>query len=258
MIYYKTTEEIEKLRASNLLVSKTLGELAKFIEPGITTAELDRIAESFIRSHGAVPAFLGYNGYPKTLCTSVNEQVVHGIPSSYKLKEGDMLSIDCGVILEGYVGDSAYSFEVGEVSPKIKELLRVTKESLFIGVQEAVSGNRIGDIGFAIQNHCEQHGYSVVREMVGHGLGKNLHEEPEVPNYGRKGTGVKLNKGLVICIEPMINMGKRHIVQENDGWTIRTADKLPSAHFELAVAVGDKEVDILSSFSYLEEVLNKI
>jgi methionyl aminopeptidase len=258
MIYYKTTEEIEKLRASNLLVSKTLGELAKFIEPGITTAELDRIAESFIRSHGAVPAFLGYNGYPKTLCTSVNEQVVHGIPSSYKLKEGDMLSIDCGVILEGYVGDSAYSFEVGEVSPKIKELLRVTKESLFIGVQEAVSGNRIGDIGFAIQNHCEQHGYSVVREMVGHGLGKNLHEEPEVPNYGRKGTGVKLNKGLVICIEPMINMGKRQIVQENDGWTIRTADKLPSAHFELAVAVGDKEVDILSSFSYLEEVLNKI
>jgi methionyl aminopeptidase len=169
-----------------------------------------------------------------------------------------LLSIDCGVILDGYVGDSAYSFEVGEVSPEIKKLLRITKESLLIAVQEAVSGNRIGDIGFAVQNHCEQHGYSVVREMVGHGLGKNMHEEPEVPNYGRKGTGVKLNKGWVICIEPMINLGKRQIVQENDGWTIRTADKLPSAHFELAVAVGDKEVDILSSFSYVEEVLNKI
>ncbi len=255
MIYLKTAEEIEKLRASNLLVSKTLAELAREIKPGVTTAELDRLAEEFIRDHGAVPAFLGYSGYPATLCTSVNEQVVHGIPSEYRLKDGDILSIDCGVVLNGYVGDSAYSFEVGEVSPEVKNLLRVTKESLLIGVEFAVSGNRIGDIGYAVQNHCESHGYSVVREMVGHGIGKKLHEEPEVPNYGRRGTGVKLNKGLVICIEPMINLGKRQIVQEADGWTIRTADRSPSAHFELAVAVDDQKVDILTTFSYIEEVL---
>ena len=227
MIYYKTAEEIEKLRASNILVSKTLAEVAKNIGPGITTAEIDRLAETYIRDHKAVPAFLGYNGYPNALCTSVNEQVVHGIPSGYVLKEGDLLSIDCGVILNGYYGDSAYSFAVGEVDKSISELMRVTRESLFLGVENAITGNRIGDIGHAVQTYCESCGYSVVREMVGHGLGKHLHEEPEVPNYGRNGTGVLLKKGMVICIEPMINMGKRHIFQEADGWTIRTKDRSP-------------------------------
>ena len=257
MVYLKTAKEIEKIRESNLLVSKTLGELAKHIKPGISTAELDRIAEEFIRDHGAVPAFLGYNGFPATLCTSVNEQVVHGIPSKYQLKDGDLVSVDCGVVLDGFYGDSAYSFEVGEVSVEIRNLLRVTRESLMLAVEFAITGNRIGDIGFAVQDHCEQHGYSVVREMVGHGVGRKLHEEPEVPNYGKRGTGVKLNKGLTICIEPMINLGKRHIVQEADGWTIRTADRKPSAHFELAVAVDDKKVDILTTFRYVEEVLKQ-
>ncbi len=257
MIYYKTAEEIEKLRASNILVSKTLAEAAKMIRPGISTLDIDRMAETFIRDHHALPAFLGYNGYPKTLCTSVNEQVVHGIPSEYVLKEGDLLSIDCGVILEGYYGDSAYSFAVGDTDDSISGLLKVTKESLLKGVERAIAGNRIGDIGFAVQSHCEIHGYGVVREMVGHGLGKHLHEEPEVPNYGRKGTGALLKKGLVICIEPMINMGKRHIFQESDGWTIRTKDRMPSAHFELAVAVDDGKPDVLSTFEYIEKVLKQ-
>jgi methionyl aminopeptidase len=255
MISYKTTEEIEKLRASNLLVSATLAELAKHIQPGVTTLKLDRIAEEFIRDHKAVPGFKGYGGFPNTLCTSVNEQVVHGIPSDYILKDGDLLSVDCGVILDEYYGDSAYSYAVGNVSQEVAKLLEVTKESLFLGVENAVSGKRVGDIGHAIQNYCESHGYSVVREMVGHGLGRNLHEEPEVPNYGRRGTGMKLNKGLVICIEPMINLGKRQIVQEADGWTIRTTDRLPSAHFELAVAVDNGKADVLSTFKYIEEVL---
>lgn len=257
MINYKTAEEIEKLRASNQLVSKTLAEIAKYIKPGITTDKIDRIAEEYIRDHKAIPAFLGYSGYPKTLCTSVNSQVVHGIPSNYVLKEGDLLSVDCGVILDGYVGDTAYSYAVGEVKEEVENLMRVTKESLFIAVENAVSGKRIGDIGYAVQTYCEQYGYSVVREMVGHGLGKRLHEEPEVPNYGRRGTGVKLQKGMVICIEPMINMGKRHIVQEADGWTIRTVDKQPSAHYELAVAVDDGKPDVLSTFEYIEEVLKQ-
>ncbi len=257
MIYYKTVDEIEKLRASNQLVSKTLGEIAKVVRPGITTEEIDRIADEFIRDHNAVPAFLGYNGFPKSICTSVNSQVVHGIPSGYVLKEGDILSVDCGVVLDGFVGDSAYSYAVGEVSREKRDLLRVTHEALYLGVGNAVAGKRTGDIGFAIQNYCEKHGYGVVRELVGHGLGKNLHEEPEVPNYGRRGTGVKLKKGLVICIEPMINMGKRHIVQESDGWTIRTTDKKASAHFELAVAIDDGKADVLSTFEYIEEVLNQ-
>jgi len=255
MIIIKTTEEIEKLRNSNQLVSKTLAEVARYIEPGVTTEKLDRIAEEFIRDHKAVPGFLGYNGYPKTLCTSVNAQVVHGIPSAYILKEGDLVSVDCGVILNGFYGDTAYSFEVGEVSEAVKKLLRITKESLFLGVEMARDGNRVGDIGQAVQQHSEKAGYSVVREMVGHGLGRHLHEEPEVPNYGNKGTGPKLKKGMVICIEPMINMGKRQIVQEGDGWTVRTSDKLPSAHFELAVAVDSGKPDVLSTFSYIEEVL---
>jgi len=257
MIQYKSAEEIEKLRESNLLVSKTLAEVAKSIAPGVTTGKLDRIAEEFIRDHHAVPAFLGYNGYPKTLCTSVNSQVVHGIPSDYSLKEGDIVSVDCGAILNGFVGDSAYTFEVGVVSPEIKKLLEVTRQALFMGIEQAVPGKRIGDIGNAIQNYCEKQGFSVVREMVGHGIGKKLHEDPEVPNYGRPGTGTKLNKGLVICIEPMINFGKRQIVQEKDGWTIRSADNQPSAHFELAVALTGEKADVLSTFSYIEEVLNK-
>ena len=255
MIIIKTTEEIEKLRNSNQLVSKTLAEVAKFIEPGVTTAKLDRVAEEFIRDNNAVPGFLGYNGYPKTLCTSVNSQVVHGIPSAYILKAGDLISVDCGVILDGFYGDTAYSFEVGEASEQIKKLLRITKEALFLGVEKATDEFRIGDIAHAVQEHCEKAGFSVVREMVGHGLGRHLHEEPEVPNYGNRGTGVKLKKGMVLCIEPMINMGKRQIFQEADGWTIRTNDKMPSAHFELAVAIDSGKPDVLSTFSYIEEVL---
>jgi methionyl aminopeptidase len=257
MISYKTTEEIEKLRASNLLVSATLAELAKHIQPGISTSKLDNIAEEFIRDHKAVPGFLGYGGFPNTLCTSVNDQVVHGIPSDYILKDGDLLSVDCGVILNEFYGDSAYSYAVGNVSQEVAKLLKITKESLFLGVENAVVGKRVGDIGHAIQSYCETHGYSVVREMVGHGLGRNLHEEPEIPNYGRRGTGMKLNKGLVICIEPMINLGKRQIVQEADGWTIRTSDRMPSAHFELAVAVDNGKADVLSTFKYIEEVLKQ-
>ncbi len=256
MINYKTAEEIEKLRASNQLVSKTLAEVAKIVKPGITTEKLDQIAEEYIRDNGAVPGFLGYNSYPKTLCTSVNQQVVHGIPSEESvLEEGDIVSVDCGVILNGFYGDTAYSFAVGQISQEKADLLETTKQALFLGVEKAVAGNRLGDVGHAIQNHCEKKGYSVVREMVGHGLGSHLHEEPEVPNYGRRGTGTLLRKGLVICIEPMINMGKRHIVQEKDGWTIRTQDNKPSAHFELAVAIDNGQADVLSTFKYIEQVL---
>jgi methionyl aminopeptidase len=255
MIIIKTTEEIERLRKSNQLVSKTLAEIAKLIEPGVTTEKLDRVAEEFIRDNNAIPGFLGYNSYPKTLCTSVNDQVVHGIPSSYTLKDGDIVSVDCGVILEGFYGDTAYSFEVGEVAEPIRNLLRITKEALYLGVEKATDEFRLGDIGNAVQDHSEKAGFSVVREMVGHGLGRHLHEEPEVPNYGNRGTGTKLKKGMVICIEPMINMGKRQIVQEADGWTIRTRDKMPSAHFELAVAIDTGKPDVLSTFRYIEEVL---
>ncbi len=256
MIYLKTDEEIELLRASNLLVARTLGEVAKHVKVGVSTLELDRIAESFIRDHGAIPGFLNYNGFPNTLCTSVNDQVVHGIPNSNELKEGDIVSVDCGVLLNGYFGDSAYTFAVGKVSEEVEKLLKITKESLLKGIEMAVDGNRIGDIGYAIQTYCEEYGYSVVREMVGHGIGRNLHEAPEVPNYGKRGYGPKLKSGMVIAIEPMINMGKRHIVQENDGWTIRTSDKLPSAHFEHTVAIGKDKADILSSFLFVEEILH--
>lgn len=256
MIYLKTDEEIELLRASNLLVARTLGEVAKHIRIGVSTLELDRIAESFIRDHGAVPAFLDYNGFPNTLCTSVNDQVVHGIPNEEELKEGDIVSVDCGVLLNGFYGDSAYTFAVGKVSEEVEKLLKITKESLLKGIEMAVDGNRLGDVGYAIQSHCEMHGYSVVREMVGHGVGRNLHEAPEVPNYGKRGYGSKLKSGMVIAIEPMINMGKRHIVQESDGWTIRTSDRLPSAHFEHTVAIGKEKADILSSFLFVEEILH--
>lgn len=258
MILIKTADEIELLRQSNQLVSKTLAELAKYIKPGVSTERLDQIAEAFIRDHGAVPGFLGYQGYPKTLCTSVNSEVVHGIPSEKViLQEGDQLSVDCGVVMDGFYGDTAFSFEVGEVSAEVRRLLNTTRECLLKGVEQAVEGKRVGDIGYAVQHHAESNGYSVVREMVGHGLGRHLHEAPEVPNYGRRGTGPKLKKGMVICIEPMINMGRRQIKQEPDGWTIRTADNMPSAHFEWAVAIDKGKADVLSTFSYIDKELKQ-
>ncbi|MGL5683156.1 MAG: type I methionyl aminopeptidase [Marinifilaceae bacterium] len=258
MIFLKTKEEIELLRESNLLVGMTLGELAKHVRPGISTLELDKIAEEFIRDHGAIPGFLGYGGFPNTLCVSVNDAVVHGIPSSKEiLKEGDIVSIDCGTIKNGFYGDSAYTFAVGEISEEKRMLLETTKASLYKGIEKAVAGNRIGDIGNAIQTFCEAKGYSVVRELVGHGVGRSMHEEPQVPNYGRRGQGVKLSEGMVIAIEPMINLGKRQVIQEDDGWTIRTRDRMPSAHFEHTIAIGKEQADILSSFKFVEEVLNK-
>ncbi|NBC82022.1 MAG: type I methionyl aminopeptidase [Bacteroidetes bacterium] len=255
MIVYKTEEEIELLKASNELVSKTLGEVAKRIRPGVTTKELDKIAEEYIQDHGAKPGFKGYQGFPNVLCTSVNNQVVHGIPNDQPLKEGDIVSIDCGVLLNEYYGDSAYTFKIGTVSEAIDKLLEITKASLYMGIEQAIEGNRVGDIGYAIQNYCEAQGFSVVREMVGHGLGKSLHESPEIPNYGKRGRGSKLKRGLVICIEPMINLGRKDIVQEKDGWTIRTFDKKPSAHYELAVAVNKGKAETLSTFKYIEEAL---
>ena len=256
MIYLKTPEEIALLRASNQLVGKTLAEVAKHIRVGVTTLELDKIAEDFIRSNGALPGFLGYGGFPNTLCVSVNDQVVHGIPSNYALKEGDIVSVDCGVLQNGYYGDSAYTFCVGEVDEKVKKMLKITKESLSLGIDSAQHGNRIGDIGYAIQKHCQAAGFSVVRKLVGHGVGKNLHEDPEVPNFGKRGQGVLLKEGMVIAIEPMINMGNRDVVQEKDGWTIRTIDRKPSAHFEHTIAIRKGKAEILSTFDYIEEVLN--
>ena len=256
MIFLKTNDEIELLRASNLLVGRTLAEIAKVIKPGVTTKELDRVAEEFIRDNGAVPAFLGYGGFPNSICTSVNEQVVHGIPSSKAiLKEGDVVSVDCGTILNGYVGDSAYTFCVGEVDPAVKKLLKVTKESLYFGIEAAVEGRRLGDISNAVQSYCESHNYSVVRELVGHGIGRKMHEEPEVPNYGRRGCGPLLKSGMCICIEPMINMGSKNVVFEKDGWTVRTKDRKCSAHFEHCIAIRPEGPQILSSFKFLEEVL---
>ena len=257
MIYLKTDEEIELLRESNLLVGMTLGELAKWIAPGITTLKLDKIAEEFIRDHGAVPSFLGYGGFPNTLCVSVNEQIVHGIPSNYELKDGDIVSIDCGTLKNGFNGDSAYTFCVGEVAYDVRRLLKTTKESLYLGIEQAVEGKRVGDISNAVQTYCEKKGYSVVREFCGHGVGKRLHEDPEVPNYGRRGCGPLLKSGMVIAIEPMINLGSRNIVIERDGWTTRTRDRKLSAHFEHTVAVREGKADILSSFKYVEEVLGE-
>lgn len=257
MVTLKTDEEIELLRQSNLLVSKTHAAVASLMRPGVTTREIDRVAEEYIRDHGGTPGFKGYNGFPNALCISVNDQVVHGIPSGYELKEGDIVSVDCGVYKNGYHGDSAYTFPVGEVSEEIKKLLRITREALFLGIEKAIAGNRLGDIGHAVQMHAEKNGFSVVREMVGHGIGRNLHESPEVPNYGRKGSGMKLKNGLVLAIEPMINLGKRFIVQNSDGWTIRTSDGKPSAHFEHSVAIRHGEADILSDFTIIEEQLSK-
>jgi methionyl aminopeptidase len=256
-LFYKTKEEIELIRESSLLVGKTLAEVAKIIKPGISTLALDKVAEEFIRDNKGIPAFKGYNGFSGTLCVSPNSQVVHGIPGKYELKDGDIVSVDCGVVKNKFFGDSAYTFAIGEVNPETLNLLKVTKESLYKAIETAIVGNRLGDIGEAVQAHAEKSGYSVVRELVGHGIGQSLHEAPEVPNYGKKGTGLKLQEGLVIAIEPMINMGKKAIVQEKDGWTIRTADNLPSAHFEHTVAIGKDKADILSSFEYIEKALNK-
>jgi methionyl aminopeptidase len=258
MLYLKTDEEVGLLKESNMLVSRTLAEIASRIKPGITTLYLDKIAESFIRDNGATPAFMGYGGFPNTLCTSVNDEVVHGIPSDYILKEGDIISVDCGVILNGWYGDSAYTFAVGEIKEEVRRLLDYTRAALEEGVKEAVTGNRVGDISFAVQTRAESGGYSVVRELVGHGIGRKLHEQPEVPNYGKQGTGPKMEKGLVICIEPMINTGKKETLQMSDGWTIKTADGKPSAHFEYAVAVNKGKADVLTTFEFIEEVLNKL
>ena len=257
MIYLKTDEDIELMRVANLLVGKTLAEVAKHVAPGVTTLQLDKIAETFIRDHGAIPTFLGYNGFPNSLCISVNENVVHGIPSGYQLKDGDIVSVDCGTFINGYCGDSAYTFCVGDVSPEALKLLKTTKESLYVGITNAVEGKRVGDISNAIQTYCECNGYSVVRQLVGHGIGKKMHEEPEVPNYGKKGYGPMLKTGMCIAIEPMINMGKKRVVFEKDGWTVRTADRMLSAHFEHTVAVRQGKADILSSFDMIEEVLGE-
>ena len=256
MIYYKTEEEIELVRKSSLLVAKTHAEIAGLIKPGITTLALDKIAEEFIRDNGGVPAFKGYGGFPNTLCMSPNEQVVHGIPNDRALEDGEILSVDCGVVMNDYYGDSAFTYEVGDVDVKTKQLLKVTKESLYKGIEQAVAGNRIGDIGYAVQQHAESFGYGVVRELVGHGVGQNLHESPEVPNYGRKGKGILLKEGLVIAIEPMINMGTKRIMQHNDGWTITTIDNKPSAHFEHTIVVRKGEAEILSSFEEIEKKIS--
>ncbi|MDR1720613.1 MAG: type I methionyl aminopeptidase [Dysgonamonadaceae bacterium] len=253
MIYLKTDEEIELMRVSNLLVGATLAEVGKYILPGVKTIQLDKIAEQFIRDNGGVPLFLGYNGFPNSLCISVNECVVHGIPSDYELKEGDIVSVDCGVKKDGYCGDSAYTFCVGEVTPEVKRLLHITKEALYLGIKNAVEGRRIGDVSHAVQSYCEANGYTVVRELVGHGIGKEMHESPEVPNYGKKGNGAMLKNGMCIAIEPMINLGKRNVVFEKDGWTVRTADRKPSAHFEHTVAIRPGKADILSSFELIEQ-----
>ena len=256
MINYKTEEEIDLIRDSSLLVAKTHAEIAGLIKPGVTTSALDKIAEEFIRDNGGKPAFKGYNGFPNTLCMSPNNQVVHGIPNNKILTDGEILSVDCGVLMNGYYGDSAYTYEVGEVDAETKKLLKVTKDSLLKGIEMASSGNRIGDISSAIQRHAESFGFSVVRELVGHGVGKNLHESPEVPNYGRRGNGIILNEGLVIAIEPMINMGKKGIMQHKDGWTITTIDNKPSAHFEHTIVVRKGKAEVLSSFKYIEKKIN--
>lgn len=256
MIHYKNTEEIEYIRESSLIVAKALAEVARIIKPGVTTAELDNVAETYIKDMGAVPAFKGYRGFPATLCVSVNECVVHGIPSSTAINDGDIVSVDCGVLKNGFYGDSAYTFAVGNVSADVLELLKVTKESLYKAIDVAVDGKRLGDIGYEVQTHVENHGYAVVRDLVGHGIGRSLHEKPNVMNYGKRGNGMVLNQGLVIAIEPMINLGTYKVVQEADGWTIRTQDRKPSAHFEHTVAVKKHKADILSSFSYIEEVVS--
>jgi methionyl aminopeptidase len=253
MVHLKTEEEIQIMREGALILGKAHGEVAKLVKPGVTTKELDKTAEEFIRDHGASPSFKNYNGFPAALCISVNENVVHGFPGDYKVKEGDVISVDCGVYHKGFHTDSAYSYPIEGTDEKVLHLLQVTYDSLFKGIEEAKAGNRIGDIGFAIQSYVESFGYTVVRELVGHGVGKKLHEDPEVPNYGKRGKGIKIVPGMVFAIEPMINMGTRSVVQERDGWTIRTADKKPSAHFEHTVAVFEEKTEILTTHKFIEE-----
>ena len=260
MIFLKTADEIELLRQANLLVGRTLAEVAKIIEPGVTTRQLDKVAEEFIRNNGAIPTFKGYPNhentpFPGSICASVNDVVVHGIPNDVPLKEGDIISVDCGTFLNGFCGDSCYTFMVGEVDEETRKLLQVTKESLYKGIEQAIHGKRLGDVGSAVQTHCEQNGFGVVREFVGHGIGRNMHESPEVPNYGKKGNGLQLREGMCIAIEPMITLGKRQIFMERDGWTVRTRDRKNAAHVEHTIAVGRNGADILSSFEFVEEVL---
>jgi methionyl aminopeptidase len=253
MIHYKTSEEVDKIKQSADILGRAHGEIAKYVRKGVKTSFLDKIAEEFIRDHAAVPSFKGYNGFPSSLCISVNEVVVHGFPSEYELKDGDIISVDCGVFHQGFHSDSAYTYPIGEVPPSVLALLSATKDSLYLGIEQAVFGNRIGDIGHAIQKFVEAKGYTVVRELVGHGLGRKLHEAPEVPNYGKKGSGPLLKQGMVIAIEPMINLGTRNIVQEKDGWTIRTADRKPSAHYEHTVAIFEDRTEVLTTHKYIEE-----
>lgn len=253
MIHYKTSEEVQLIKNSADILAKAHGEVAKHIKEGVKTSFLDKIAEEFIRDHDGVPSFKGYNGFPSSLCISVNEVVVHGFPSEYELKDGDIISVDCGVFHQGFHSDSAYTYPIGEVSPSILELLRATRDSLYIGIEQAVFGKRTGDVGNAIQKFVEAKGYTVVRELVGHGVGKSLHEAPEVPNYGKRGSGPILKDGMVIAIEPMVNLGTRNIVQERDGWTIRTADRKVSAHYEHTVAIFEDRTEVLTSHKYIEE-----
>ena len=262
MVYLKTDEEVELLRKANLLVGKTLAELAKAIQPGVTTKKLDTIADTFIRDNGATPTFKGfpnpYGGpFPASICTSVNNQVVHGVPDDTPLQEGDIISIDCGTLLDGYCGDSCYTFAVGQISAPVQRLLTVTKEALYKGIEQAVVGHRLGDISHAVQSHCESNGYGVVREFVGHGIGREMHEDPQVPNYGRRGNGMLLKNGLCIAIEPMITMGAKEIYMQEDHWTIVTRDKQPAAHYEHTICVRKGKADILSSFEEIEKVLRE-
>lgn len=253
MIIYKNDEQVEQMRQSALLVSKTLTEVAKILRPGLTTLSLDKMIGEFIKDHHAVPSFLNYSGYPFNSCLSVNDVVVHGFPNKDELKEGDIISVDIGVVLNGWNGDHAYTFAIGDPGYEVMHLIRVTKESLYLGIEKAIAGNRIGDIAFAIQDYTEKkHGYGVVRELVGHGLGKNLHEDPQVPNFGKRGTGAKLKEGLVIAIEPMINLGRKDVYTEEDGWTVRTKDGKPSVHFEHDVCVRKNKADILSNYKTIE------
>lgn len=256
MVNYKSAEEFALIRDSADLLGRAHAEVAKIIKAGVKTIELDKRAEEFIKDHGAYPSFKGFNGFPSSLCISVNEVVVHGFPSEYVLKEGDIVSIDCGVLLNGYHSDSAYTYPVGTISPQVKKLLDITRKSLYDGIEQFLFGGRIGDVGFAIQQTVQTHNFTVVRELVGHGVGRDLHEEPDVPNYGKRGKGPKIQEGLVVAIEPMVNMGTRHVVQEKDGWTIRTQDRQPSAHFEHTVGILNGKAEILTTFKYIEQVLN--
>lgn len=257
MIYLKTPQEIEGMRKACDLVSRTLGEVAKWVAPGVTTLKLDTVAREFILDNGGKPACLGYGGFPGTLCIEVNETVVHGFPSNYALREGDIIGTDCVVELDGFHGDSCYTFAVGDISDEIRRLCLTTKESLYKGIEVCRSGHRIGDIANAIQTYCERRGYTVVREMCGHGIGRKMHEDPNVPNYGRRGVGPVIKNGMCLAIEPMINLGSRNIVIEGDGWTCRTKDRKPSAHYEHTVAIVDEETEILTTFAYIEEALKE-